>query len=75
MPPQVFFHGKPVGVLDPDGYYGPLFELVDGAVGAGFVSPDHRAMILRDVALEPLLEAFRGFRHPGSLVDRVRELS
>jgi len=72
---QLGFHGQPVGVLDPDGYYDPLFDLLDRATGAGFVSPDHRQNLLRAGSLEELLERFGAFRAPGSLVDRVRELS
>ena len=72
---QLGFHGKPVGVLDPDGFYAPLFALLDGATAAGFVSQDHRGNLLTAASLEELLERFRAFRAPGSLVDRVRELS
>jgi len=48
----------PVVFLDVDGFYGPLFDLVGGAVGAGFMKPDHGALALRvDSALEAVATA------------------
>ncbi len=32
-------HDKPVVVLDPDGFYRPLFDWLEGLVGEGFVNP------------------------------------
>ena len=37
----------PVVFFDVDGFYQPLFEFVAGAVSAGFMRPDHGALVLR----------------------------
>jgi uncharacterized protein (TIGR00730 family) len=39
-------HRKPIGLLDVDGYYGPLRALLDHAVAERFVRPEHRALVV-----------------------------
>ena len=53
---QLGIHDKPCGVLDVNGYFGPLRELIDGAVTAGFVHPAHGDMIVVDSAAGGLLD-------------------
>ena len=36
---QLGLHDKPIGMLDADGYYGPLFTFMDHARAQGFVKP------------------------------------
>ncbi len=58
---QLGIVSMPVVLLDVDGFYTPLVELVAGAVRAGFMRPDHGALLLRvddpadavSAALEP----------------------
>lgn len=38
-------HAKPVGVLNVEGYFDPLFRLLDHAVAEGFVQPAHLNLI------------------------------
>ena len=57
---QLGIHGKPVGVLDVEGYFQPLLSLLDGLTEGGFVHGANRNGLL--VAAEPaallgLLEA------------------
>ena len=57
---QLGIHGKPVGVLDVEGYFQPLLSLLDSLAEGGFVHGANRAELL--VAAEPaallgLLEA------------------
>jgi uncharacterized protein (TIGR00730 family) len=48
----------PVVFLDTDGYFGPLFDFVRGAVGAGFVSERHGDLVQRaDGALAAVHQA------------------
>jgi uncharacterized protein (TIGR00730 family) len=42
---------KPVGLLDVDGFYGPLVAFLDHLVETGFVRPEHRAIL--QVATRP----------------------
>ena len=42
---QLSIHHKGVGLLDVDGFFGPLLAMLDHAVAAGFIRPDHRNML------------------------------
>jgi uncharacterized protein (TIGR00730 family) len=57
-------HAKPVGVLDVDGYFGPLLAFLDHAVAEGFVPADHRRFLLAAATPEALLDAFSTFVPP-----------
>ncbi len=66
---QLGLHARPVGLLDVAGYYQPLAEFFDRAVGAGFLRPAHRALLL--VGHEPaaLLDQLAAWRGP--VLERV----
>jgi uncharacterized protein (TIGR00730 family) len=70
---QLGLHARPVGLLDVAGYYQPLAEFFDRAVGAGFLRPAHRALLL--VGHEPaaLLDRFEAWRGPAleQVIDRA----
>ena len=53
---QLSIHHKGVGLLDVHGFFGPLLAMLDHAVDAGFIRPQHRAML-------------RVSDDPGTLVD------
>jgi uncharacterized protein (TIGR00730 family) len=42
---QLGLHVKPVGLLNVDGYFDDFVRFCDGAVTAGFVKPEHRALL------------------------------
>ncbi|MBL8858788.1 MAG: TIGR00730 family Rossman fold protein [Planctomycetes bacterium] len=42
---QLGLHAKPFGLLDVDGFYGPLLEFLDLQVEQRFVRPEHRALL------------------------------
>jgi uncharacterized protein (TIGR00730 family) len=71
---QLGLHTKPIGLLDAEGYFGPLLEFLDGAVRNRFLQPVHRAMLLVDDDPERLLAAFRAYQPPPPFkwVDRPR---
>ena len=52
---QLGYHCKPVGVLDLDGYYQPLKQLLARAVDEGFVRESQRDLLLFDDDLDRLL--------------------
>lgn len=54
-------HAKPCGVLDVDGFYDPLRDLLDGGVRSGFVHPAHRDMVLIDSDPARLLDRLAGW--------------
>ena len=61
---QLGEHAKPCGLLNAGDYYDPLLSLFDHMVERGFLSEEHRAMILVDTEPQPLLETMRCYRPP-----------
>jgi uncharacterized protein (TIGR00730 family) len=53
---QLGLTSKPSGVLNVNGYYDPLLAAVDRAVSAGFVRPEHRALLLTGADPSELLD-------------------
>jgi hypothetical protein len=43
---QLRLHAKPFGLLNVNGYYDPLLTFVDHAVTEGFVTPEHRRLLI-----------------------------
>jgi uncharacterized protein (TIGR00730 family) len=54
---QLGLHRKPVVLLDVDGFYQPLFALLDAAVASGFLRPEHRALARRATRVADVLAA------------------
>ena len=52
---QLGIHGKPVALLDVEGYWAPLVALLDGMVAGGFVHHARRTELLRATTPEELL--------------------
>jgi uncharacterized protein (TIGR00730 family) len=48
-------HDKPVALLDPDGFYAPLVEQLDGMVAAGYLDAGRRARLPAFVDVAELL--------------------
>lgn len=58
---QLGLHRKPCGLLDVDGYFDPLLALFDGAVSAGFLRPENRALVLKANDADALLDLFASY--------------
>lgn len=71
---QLGLHTKPIGLLDANGYFGPLLAFFDRAVRDRFLQPAHRAMLLVEDEPGRLLTAFRSYQPPPPFkwVDRPR---
>lgn len=71
---QLGIHAKPIGFLDADGFYEPLFRFVDQMVEQRFVRPAHRDMLLRGNDPVELLDALATWRPPTApkWIDRDR---
>ncbi len=67
---QIGEHQKPVGILNVDGYYDPLLEMLDRAQAEKFLFPEHRAALLCETEPEKLLEAMTTYRYPHEAVQR-----
>lgn len=52
---QLGIHSKPVAVLDLDGFWSPLLAFLDSAVTAGFIRPEHRALVTRVADVDDVL--------------------
>jgi uncharacterized protein (TIGR00730 family) len=53
---QLGIHNKPVGILNVAGYFEPLIQLFDHAIGQGFIKPKHRQLIVCESTPETLLD-------------------
>ena len=70
---QLGEHRKPCGLLNAGRYYDPLLAVFDHMVQQGFLSEEHRAMVLVETGPEALLEAFAGYVPPSVVkwIDRA----
>jgi len=55
---QLGFHRKNIGLLNVEGYFDPLVNLVDHAIQSGFIKATHRELIVME-------------REPAALLDRL----
>ncbi|MEO6846792.1 MAG: TIGR00730 family Rossman fold protein [Chthoniobacterales bacterium] len=61
---QLGFHHKPIGLLNVEGYYDPLLELLKHMEGAGFLHDIHREMLFVSDDTATLLDAMEDFERP-----------
>jgi uncharacterized protein (TIGR00730 family) len=61
---QLGLHRKPCGVLDVDGYWDHLGQLLDGAVDQAFLRPEHRRMLMVETDARRLLDRFEAYEPP-----------
>ena len=54
---QIGIHDKPCGLLNVDGFYDPLLQLLDHATESGLVRPSHRASVIAAATIDELLVA------------------
>lgn len=54
---QIGLHAKPIGLLDVDGFYQPLWQMITHMVEQGFVKQRHQEWLLIDSDAERLLDA------------------
>jgi len=58
---QLGIQSKPCGLLNVAGYYDPLLELFDRAVGEGFLRVENRRLVLKDSDPKELLRKMAEF--------------
>ena len=61
---QLGLHTKPIGLLNINGFYDPLLQLLENMVRKGFVSMENYEMLLVDTSIEKLLEKMEQFKSP-----------
>jgi uncharacterized protein (TIGR00730 family) len=67
---QIGEHSKPVGILNVDGYYDPLLEMLERAVAEKFLFPEHRQSLLCETDPQRLLAAMEKCRYPHEAAQR-----
>jgi len=55
-------HGKPVGILNVNGYYDAILDSLDTMVSEGFLRQENRELVLSDSSPEILLEKMMAFK-------------
>ncbi len=58
---QLGIHAKPIGLLNVAGYFDALLRFADHSVDAGFVRPEHRALLVVGDEPRALLQALSAF--------------
>jgi len=58
---QLGIHHKPCGLLNIQGYYTPLLQLVEMGVKEGFIPESHRELVLVESTPTGLLEKMQGY--------------
>lgn len=61
---QLGYHEKPVGILNIDGFYDPMFAMLDNAADRGFIREEHRAMVLSEASIDALVKLMTAWRAP-----------
>ena len=59
---QLGIHRKPCGLLDVDGYFGHLLQMLDHSVDEGFLKPKHRAKVLVATTAAGLLDRMESYQ-------------
>jgi uncharacterized protein (TIGR00730 family) len=61
---QLGLHARPVGLLNVEGYFGPLIAFFDRAVVEGFLRPEHRRLLVVGEDPGALLDRFAAWQPP-----------
>lgn len=69
---QLGFHAKPVGLLNVDGYYSPLIQMLDRGIAEGFMKAENRGLLQIEDNVVALLRAM-GQHHPPAVGKRIRD--
>jgi uncharacterized protein (TIGR00730 family) len=64
---QIGIHTKPIGALNLEGYFDPLFLLIEHASVEGFIYPEHRDLLLKGSEPAELLQKLENYRPPETL--------
>lgn len=73
---QIGLHRKPVGVLNVNGYFNPLLDLIEHARVEGFIYEEHPSLLIVEEDVDRLLARLTQYQPPEGLerwVDREEE--
>ena len=57
-------HGKPCGLLNVAGYFGPLIAMTQTIVAEGFIAARYVEMLVIETEIEPMLKRFANYTPP-----------
>ncbi|PGK38368.1 TIGR00730 family Rossman fold protein [Bacillus anthracis] len=60
---QIGIHKKPVGLLNVDGFFDPLIDMLQHTVEKGFARPENLSLILSSTNIEDLLKKMKNYNH------------
>jgi predicted Rossmann-fold nucleotide-binding protein len=61
---QLSIHGKPIGILNVNGFYDPLMQMIDHAIEEGFISAANRSIVIVKDTPADLLDAILSYKTP-----------
>ncbi len=61
---QLGLHKKPIAILNIDGFYNDLINLVENMVNKGFLKAVNRDMLLVSDNIDELLEKMKNYQAP-----------
>lgn len=70
---QLGYHGKPVGLLNVQGYYDGLIAFLGTMTQVGFVRPQHRNILIVADEIEELLERMEAYAPHEALIHMKRD--
>lgn len=73
---QIGLHTKPIGALNLEGYFDPMFMMIEHASVEGFIYPEHRQLLLSSSHPEELIDLLEQYNPPEKLsrwITRERE--
>jgi uncharacterized protein (TIGR00730 family) len=59
---QLGIINKPIGLLNTDGFFDPLLQMLDHAVVEKFLRPEHRNMLLTGVDMGQLMQDLENYK-------------
>ncbi len=64
---QIGLHRKPIGVLNVEGYFTPMLDLIEHARGRGFIYSEHRQLLISERDPRILLARLENYQPPDGL--------
>jgi uncharacterized protein (TIGR00730 family) len=58
---QLGLHSKPIGLLNVEGYFTPLLQLISHGVQEGFIQSSHCRLVMASQEAETLVSAMRNY--------------
>jgi len=68
---QLNIHNKPVGLLNINGFFDPLLQMLDKMKSEGYLSEFSFELLLVDQEVDGLCEKMRSFEKPGFSVQKI----